>query len=378
MNVAILQPRISYFTGGSEKTALRHIEYLSRNHALSIDVYTVFPPHMPLSQEYVVCKNRAGEKIRFHEIDIPESYLYIYAKDPDSDHTRWDSESLLFSTLVAPLLTKEKHDCLLSYYLVDALFKPLNLPNVVYLGGFPREDIPLYRSFIRFCDAVFANSEYVLQNWESIFKYHEDMRKYVLKKGVDAFDEERTQNPFDQGGFNVVYVGRLIERKGVHVLIDSFKQFAKTVPDAHLWIVGDGPERKYLESASAHLSVHFMGTRSNVYDFYAHADICVFPSLTGEGMMTTACEAMMCGAPIIVTTGNGNESFIEQGVNGMLVSPGDAQALVESLHRLHQQPMLRKTFGQVARQYAEKHFSWKVAIEDLHQKLVEIVTICKQ
>ncbi len=377
MNLAILQPRISYFTGGSEKTALRHIEYLSRNYALSIDVYTVFPPHMPLSQEYIACKNRAGEKVRFHEIDIPESYRYIYAKDPDSDHTRWDSESLLFSTLVAPLLAKEKQDCFLSYYLVDALFKPLDVPNVVYLGGFPREEILLYRSFMRFCDAVLANSEYVLQNWESALKYHEGTSKYVLKKGVDTFDEKQTQNPLDQRRFNVVYVGRLIGRKGVHVLIDAFKQFAKEVPDAHLWIVGAGPEREHLESASVHLNVHFMGTRSDVYDFYAHADICAFPSLAGEGMMTTACEAMMCGASVIATTGNGNESFIKHGINGILVPPGNVQALAEALHCLHQHAALRRTLGQAAQEYAEKHFSWDIAIEDLHQKLMEIVAMRK-
>ncbi len=377
MNLAIFQPRISYFTGGSEKTALRHIEYLNRNYGVNIDVYTVRPPHTPFGSEYISLKGRVGEGVHFYEINIPESYQYLYNEDQDTDHVRWDSESLLFSILVAPLLEKKKHDCILSYYIVDALFKPLDLPNALYLGGFPQKEIPLYRSFVRFCDAVLANSEYVLQNWESTLAYHRGIRKYALKKGVDVLDKKWTQNPFGEGAFNVVYVGRLVERKGVDILIDAFRQFALTAPGAHLWIVGDGPERSRLESTAVQSNMHFMGTQSNVYDFYSHADICVFPSRMGEGMMTTACEAMMCGACVVTTTNNGNESFIEQGVNGILIPPGDIGSLVESLQRLHQHVALRKELGKAAQQYAEKHFSWGNAVADLHKKLVEIAAIRK-
>ncbi len=377
MKLAIFQPRISYFTGGSEKAALRHIEYLNRNYGLHIDVYTIRPPHESFHPEYLACKSRIGQQVRFYEIEIPAAYRYFYDESPSSDHLRWDSESLLFSALVSPLLQGKKYDCLLSYYIVDALYKPVGIPNAVYLGGYPRDEVPIYRSFVRQCHAVLANSNDVLTNWEPVLAHNKNLKKFVLKKGVDAPNAKEKESPFVPGGFHIVYVGRLIERKGVRVLIEAFERFVQEVGDVHLWIIGDGPERTHLESIVTSSNVHFLGTRMDAYDFYENADICVFPSIMGEGMLTTACEAMMCGACVVATTGNGNESFIHSGENGMLVPPGDANALLSALKYLYKDGVVRSKFGREARRYAQEHFSWEHATKDLYQKLLEIAAIRK-
>ena len=89
--------------------------------------------------------------IRFN---ISESISDLYTTKSDRDHVRWVTESVAFDEKIFEELKKNKPDVILSYYLPDNLFKPSNIPNVIYLSGYPSERVPWYKAFIRFCDAT--------------------------------------------------------------------------------------------------------------------------------------------------------------------------------------------------------------------------------
>ncbi len=374
MRIAIVQPRISYYVGGSEKVAIRHIEYLSQM-GVVVDVFTTKPQGLKYSSEYTKLLGHANRNLSITEIEIPNNYKFIFNVPAGSSQDRWDAESLLFSNLVRNHLDKLNLDLVFNYYFVDILYKPLTIPNIVYLGGYPRQEIPIYRSFMKFCTATLSNSRHVFSKWEHKLIEGGVKQNFILKKGVDEFDVGSLSCPFPKNSFNIVFVGRLVQRKGVKVLISAFKKFLKIHTNVKLWVIGDGPELEVLEAQSIEVgdSINFVGQIHNVYDYMYFSDICVFPSIEGEGLMNTVCEAMMCGKCVISTKYNGNEDVILDGINGFLIEPGNENELLDKLVFLYDNPDILLTTGSSARSFAIKNLTWRSAVEDLKDKLEQII-----
>ena len=110
-------------------------------------------------------------------------------------------------------------------------------------------------------------------------------------------------------------------------------------PSALVLLVGDGPERKGLEKEAKRIGVddrlRFEGfvAHERLPALLAHADLLVLPSLYEE-LGTVPLEAMQAGLPIVASETGGVPEVIEDGVNGMLVPPGDPEALARAIDRL--------------------------------------------
>src|SRR5438552_1724974 len=148
MKIAIIQPRASYHIAGSEKVSLKHTEYLSTlGH--TIDLYTSIPKG---HEETFLFKEFVGkelENVNILRFDISHSVPGIYEEKPDIEHVRWVTESLAFDEKIFETVKQNSPDVILSYYLPDSLFKPVGIPNVIYLSGYPSKAVPWYGSFIR-------------------------------------------------------------------------------------------------------------------------------------------------------------------------------------------------------------------------------------
>jgi glycosyltransferase involved in cell wall biosynthesis len=127
----------------------------------------------------------------------------------------------------------------------------------------------------------------------------------------------------------------------------------------HFLIVGDGELRIGLEGQAAHLGVadhvHFLGTRKEVAGLLAAADLFVLPSLW-EGLPVALLEAMAAAKPIVATAVAGTDETIVPGQTGLVVPPGDSQALAESISHLLHEPDQAQAMGQAARQHVEGSF----------------------
>lgn len=143
-------------------------------------------------------------------------------------------------------------------------------------------------------------------------------------------------NYFGQGTKKVVlFVGRLVEIKGVKYLIEAMKQV-----DALLVIVGDGPLRESLENQAGELGgkVKFLGTKSHIElpAIYASADVLVVPSVTigkreQEGVPTTIMEAMASGLPVIASDSGGISDIVCHNKTGMLVEEKNCNQIAETI-----------------------------------------------
>jgi glycosyltransferase involved in cell wall biosynthesis len=163
----------------------------------------------------------------------------------------------------------------------------------------------------------------------------------VLRMGVDtAAVREAIGVRAPEPGL-LVAIGRLADKKGIDVLLDALAK----VPKARLEVVGDGPDRAALEARTTALGlddrVTFLGRqpRDGVLDALRRATAVVIPSKIGaggdmEGTPVVLCEAMAAGVPVVASALGGLEECLVDGETGLLVPPGDTEALAAALTRV--------------------------------------------
>ncbi|PKN64999.1 MAG: hypothetical protein CVU57_12815 [Deltaproteobacteria bacterium HGW-Deltaproteobacteria-15] len=158
----------------------------------------------------------------------------------------------------------------------------------------------------------------------------------------------------------VSVIGRLSPEKGVDVFIHAFAKVAKSIPEAHAVLVGDGQERlaleAYIDSLGLRSRVHFAGYTETPGDFINASDLIVLPSRS-EGMPNVALEAMALEKPVIATMVGGIPEIIEHGVSGLLVPPQNPAAIAEATKRLLRDPCLAKRLAKAGRSCVRKYFS---------------------
>jgi len=176
---------------------------------------------------------------------------------------------------------------------------------------------------------------------------------------------------------HVLFVGRLVARKGVDDLLVAFSNIRTQVPQANLTIVGEGPERRTLERKAADLgvsnSVRFAGLLQGgaLQAEYEMCDVFVLPSknvredAANEGLGLTLIEAAMHGKPLVGTAHGGIPEVIENGVNGLLVPENSPEDLTKAVLSLLQDRDLAKSMGKNARSIAESRFTWGAATQRL-------------
>jgi glycosyltransferase involved in cell wall biosynthesis len=157
-----------------------------------------------------------------------------------------------------------------------------------------------------------------------------------------------------------VYLGRLHPGKGLANLISAWAQVAARQADTRLWLVGEGIEHAALVGQIDALGlsgrVVLPGAFDNVEDVLAAADLFVLPS-ESEGLSHALLEAMAAGLPVVASDIPGNAQAIRDGVEGLLVSPGDTTALAAAIEKMFAEPARAAEFGTVARRRVEEHFS---------------------
>lgn len=143
----------------------------------------------------------------------------------------------------------------------------------------------------------------------------------------------------------VLALGRLHENKGFDVLLKAMAQ----VPDAYLWLAGEGPLRASLERQALDLGVkprvRFLGWRDDTPALYAAANMVVFPS-RHEGIGNVALEAWSQGQALISTETQGPGKMITSGENGILVPIDDPNALARAIRQVIMDPDLRNHIAQ--------------------------------
>jgi glycosyltransferase involved in cell wall biosynthesis len=196
---------------------------------------------------------------------------------------------------------------------------------------------------------------------------HSGLPAMVIPNGVENMDRCQFSRPAEirQEWFNLLVVGRLDMVKGHHLAIQAIATEG-VWPELHLYIVGLGPREPELRALAESLGiahrVHMLGFRRNVYDYIAHCDLLLMPSLH-EGLPYTLLEAMALGTPIIASRVGGLAEVMQDEGTGLLVPPGDTEALIHAIVRLHDHPELRRQLGEEAQRLQQARYSLEVMAE---------------
>jgi len=171
-------------------------------------------------------------------------------------------------------------------------------------------------------------------------------------------------------------VGSLYPVKGHKFLIDGAPHVIRRCPHVIFLIVGRGGLREELEGRVQQLGVarhfRFLGHREDVHDLLALCDVFVLPSLS-EGMPLSLLEAMGAGVPSVATRVGGVSEVVDHGKTGLLVSPGDSQALAESIIKLLEDRTLARQMGQYARDVVARRFSVSRMVDDYKEIYARLI-----
>ena len=155
-------------------------------------------------------------------------------------------------------------------------------------------------------------------------------------------------------------VARLQPEKGVASFLKAASHVAGEVPDARFVVVGDGPLRKELFGLAEELGIRdrvlFLGFRPDAQALLKLMDVVAVPSVS-EGTPLVVLEAMSAGVPVVASRVGGIPGQIQPGREGILVPPGDAQALGDALLGLLRDPESARRMGEAGRLRAETEFS---------------------
>ncbi|HEY5999918.1 MAG TPA: glycosyltransferase family 4 protein [bacterium] len=179
----------------------------------------------------------------------------------------------------------------------------------------------------------------------------------------------------------VGYVGRLVPKKGLPVLLEAFRQLAERFPRAHLVLLGGndtgfhrdlGAEYRALaERSGIGGRTHFTGFLDDVRPVLADFDVLALPSVEPESFGRVLIEAMALGIPCVVSRLGGALEVVDDGRTGFWATPGDAADLADKLGRLVGDATLRERFGRDGQEGVRARFASRALGRQISDVLLE-------
>lgn len=217
----------------------------------------------------------------------------------------------------------------------------------------------LLRHLLRSADAVTACSRQTLEEAEDLMGVATGERGRVVYNGV-ALTEFATERAGNRREGQILALGRHVPEKGFDVLVRAMAELEAT--SARLVLAGDGDERARLAELASDLGVQDRvelpgrADRAETVRLFRESSIFVLPS-RHEPFGIVNVEAMASGTPVVATSVGGVPEIVHDGVNGLLVPPGDPAALATAIDLLLHDPDLRDRLG-AAGKAASQAYDW--------------------
>jgi glycosyltransferase involved in cell wall biosynthesis len=179
----------------------------------------------------------------------------------------------------------------------------------------------------------------------------------------------------------VTTVGFLRRPKTMDVLIEAAAQIVPRIPKLKVLIVGEGADRPIYEALIEKLgvgdTVKLLGLRSDVPDLLAETDVAVL-STNSEGSPLSVMEYMDASLPVVGSRVGGIPDLIDDGVEGLLVEPGDSGALAQAITRLLDAPAEARRMGERGRERRRREFDIDVMVRNLENLYLELYARTKR
>jgi glycosyltransferase involved in cell wall biosynthesis len=237
---------------------------------------------------------------------------------------------------------------------------------------------PIIRDIVACSDAVTVISSFTGQR---LREYVPNVETVTIPFGAAAVNKLENSPASNERSvddpFKLLFVGRLVRRKGVDVLLRAVEILSGD-PRLSVEIVGGGPEKEKLEALSQQLGVqkkvHFAGVvdTATIDGCFRDCDALVLPAIiteTGEteGLGVVLLEAMGYGKPVIATAAGGIVDIVKDNETGLLAPPGDAKGLASIIRKAMDNPDLMNRIATQGTSFADEAFGWDRIVSDLQQ-----------
>jgi colanic acid/amylovoran biosynthesis glycosyltransferase len=238
-----------------------------------------------------------------------------------------------------------------------------------------REFVAARRRLAAFASYFIAVSDYI--HGKLVEQGFPADRIVTLRNGIDTAYFTST---LDLREPIVVFVGRFVEKKGAHVLVEAMGNLRQRNVAARLVMIGDGPGRATLEQQAARLGVDALFTGfqplSAVKDWLNRAAVVAVPSVTAadgdsEGLPTVIIEAQAMESPIVSTRHSGIPEGVIDGKTALLVEERDTAGLAGAIATLLSNPGAARGMGRAGREFVTRHFNLETqvaALEALYRR----------
>lgn len=240
-----------------------------------------------------------------------------------------------------------------------------------------------------FCNYILSSANKIIGLSNEHIKQSKYLQKHmssidIIPNGVNTHDFELNYSknecrevldlPKDRQ--IILFVGSLNSNKAPDVLLKAMLKIIKHAPNSFLVIVGDGVMRPELENYSKKSnlegSVKFVGYIStNKEMYYKASDLFVLPSLS-ECFGIVNLEAMASGLPIVASKVGGIPDVVKDGINGLLVTPGDPEDLAKNILCLLNSESLREKLG-TAGKILSKEYSWEMVANKIERVYLDLI-----
>jgi glycosyltransferase involved in cell wall biosynthesis len=221
---------------------------------------------------------------------------------------------------------------------------------------------------IRRSDEVVAISTYTANEVRQLVDRPVEVIPYTFE--LPEASARVTRDPARE--FEILTVGRLVERKGVVHLVEALAQLPPEIR-ARLIVIGEGPEATRIAARARELGVSDrVDLRGRQPDdvlraAYASADVFVLPAIIDargdtEGLGVVLLEAMNFGVPVVASAAGGITDIVIDQVTGILVPPADAGALARALGRLARDGVFADRLGAAGRDWVREKFAWSAIV----------------
>lgn len=206
----------------------------------------------------------------------------------------------------------------------------------------------LRRHLYRYADLVTANSRGAVK---FLADFVPEVKLFFVPNPVGAGSDRLASRP---PGRTILNVASLSHQKAQDVLLRAFALILQEAPDWRLQIIGEGPRERVLrrdaEALGVSKRVDWVNWTPDIHHYYSSAGIFVLPSKF-EGTPNALLEAMSYCLPVVVTDSSpGPLEYVRDGKSGLVVLSDDARSLADAMLRLIQDPELRSSLGNAARQ----------------------------
>ena len=210
------------------------------------------------------------------------------------------------------------------------------------------------------------NKTDVIHNAVNTHQWHPKLKTHPLTKAI------RSQHQLPRG-YTLLFVGRMVKQKGIHLLVDAVKQIQKKIPQIKLLAVGSPEFKNHIDSdffeklkfqarplGDTIIFTNYIDRNETPY-YYAAADLIVMPSIGTEGLPLVALESGAAGIPLLGSRCGGIPEVIQHNKTGVLIhTPENTHDLATQIYDLLSHPTHLKKMGDAARQHITSHFSQSV------------------